>query len=49
MLTAFQQVEDELAAIRILKQQLAAEQKAVKDAREALRVYTNQYNAGTVD
>ena len=49
VLAAFQQIEDELAAIRILTQQLAVEQQAVKDAREALRVYTNQYNAGTVD
>ena len=49
MLTAFQQVEDELAAIRIYTQQLAVEQQAVKNAREAVRVFTNQYRAGMVD
>ncbi len=49
VLTAFQQVEDQLAAIRILSQQLGVEQRAVKDAREAVRVYLNQYQAGTID
>jgi len=48
VLTAFQQVEDELAAIRILTRQLKVELEAVKWAREAVRVYTNQYQAGTV-
>jgi NodT family efflux transporter outer membrane factor (OMF) lipoprotein len=49
VLTAFQQVEDQLAAIRILTKQLVFAQQAVKDAREAVRVDLNQYNAGTVD
>jgi NodT family efflux transporter outer membrane factor (OMF) lipoprotein len=49
VLTAFQQVEDELAAIRILSQQLGYQQAAVRDAREAVRVFSNQYQAGTVD
>jgi len=49
VLTAFQQVEDQLAAIRILSKQLGLAQQAVKDAREAVRVDLNQYNAGTVD
>jgi NodT family efflux transporter outer membrane factor (OMF) lipoprotein len=49
VLTAFQQVEDQLAAIHILARQLAAERRAVADAREAVRVYTNQYNLGTID
>jgi NodT family efflux transporter outer membrane factor (OMF) lipoprotein len=48
VLTAFQQVEDELAAIHILSQQLGIEQQAVKAAREAVDVYLNQYRAGTV-
>jgi NodT family efflux transporter outer membrane factor (OMF) lipoprotein len=48
VLTAFQQVEDELAAIRILTRQLAVERQAVKAAREAVDVYLNQYQAGTV-
>jgi NodT family efflux transporter outer membrane factor (OMF) lipoprotein len=49
VLTAFQQVEDELAAIRIFTKQLAIEEQAVKNAREAVRVFTNQYRAGLVD
>jgi len=49
VLTAFQQVEDELAAIRIYTRQLAIDQQAVKNASEAVRVYTNQYRAGIVD
>ena len=49
VLTAFQQVEDQLSTIHILTRQLAVERRAVSDAREAVRVYTNQYNAGTID
>jgi NodT family efflux transporter outer membrane factor (OMF) lipoprotein len=49
VLTAFQQVEDELAALRILKQQLVKEQAAVKAQRDAVRVFLNQYRAGTID
>jgi NodT family efflux transporter outer membrane factor (OMF) lipoprotein len=48
VLTAFQGVEDELAAVRLLRQALAVQQKAVKDAREAVDVYLNQFRAGTV-
>ena len=47
VLTAFQQVEDELVAVRLLTQQLAVQQKAVKDARQAVTVYLNQFQAGT--
>lgn len=49
VLTAFQQVEDQLAAIHILSRQLVVQRRAVADAREAVRVYTNQYTAGTID
>ena len=49
VLTAFQQVEDQLAAIRILKQQLGKQQAAVKAERDAVRVFMNQYRAGTID
>jgi NodT family efflux transporter outer membrane factor (OMF) lipoprotein len=49
VLTAFQQVEDELAAIRIFTRQLAIDQQAVKNASEAVRVFTNQYRSGIVD
>jgi len=48
VLTALQQVEDELAALRILGQQAEAEDAAVAAAREAERVINNQYRAGTV-
>jgi NodT family efflux transporter outer membrane factor (OMF) lipoprotein len=48
VLTAFQQVEDQLAALRILAQQQAAQDTAVAAAREAERIFFNQYKAGTV-
>jgi NodT family efflux transporter outer membrane factor (OMF) lipoprotein len=49
VLTAFQQVEDELAASRILEQQATVQDRAVVAAREAERLSLNQYRAGTVD
>jgi NodT family efflux transporter outer membrane factor (OMF) lipoprotein len=48
VLTAFQQVEDELAAIRYFTAALAQQQKAVKDERTAVNVFLNQFQAGTV-
>ena len=48
-LTAFQQVEDQLAALRILADQAEAEAAAVKSAREAERIINNQWLAGTVN
>jgi NodT family efflux transporter outer membrane factor (OMF) lipoprotein len=48
VLTAFQQVEDELAALRILAQQAEVQDKAVTAAFEAERIINNQYLAGTV-
>ena len=48
VLTAFQQVEDELAAIHYYTQQLRVQQQAVKDERTAVDVYLNQFRAGTV-
>ncbi|MGA8610950.1 MAG: efflux transporter outer membrane subunit [Xanthobacteraceae bacterium] len=48
VLTAFQQVEDELAAIRILSQQLAVADKAAAEERIAVQVYENQLAAGTI-
>jgi NodT family efflux transporter outer membrane factor (OMF) lipoprotein len=48
VLTAFQQVEDELAAERILAQELVTEEQAVKQAQIAVQVYLNQWKAGTV-
>ena len=48
VLTAFQQVEDQLAALRILAQQAEVQDKAVAAAFEAERIINNQYLAGTV-
>jgi NodT family efflux transporter outer membrane factor (OMF) lipoprotein len=48
VLKAFQQVEDQLAALRILAEQAEAEAAAVKSAREAERIINNQWLAGTV-
>jgi len=48
VLTAFQQVEDELAALRVLEDEAMVEDSAVRSAREALRLTLNQYQAGTV-
>jgi NodT family efflux transporter outer membrane factor (OMF) lipoprotein len=48
VLSAFQQVEDQLAALRILEQQSQVQQRAASSAREAVRLTTNQYEAGTV-
>jgi NodT family efflux transporter outer membrane factor (OMF) lipoprotein len=49
VLVAFQQVEDELAASRILERQAAVQDRAVAAAREAEQLALNQYRAGTVD
>lgn len=49
VLTAFQQVEDNLAALRVLENEAAAEDAAVKAARDSLDIATYQYKAGTVD
>jgi NodT family efflux transporter outer membrane factor (OMF) lipoprotein len=48
VLTAFQGVEDELAAIRFQSQALRVQEQAVKDARTAVNVFINQFQAGTV-
>ena len=48
VLTAFQQVEDELAALRILARQGAVEDEAVAAARQAVDITLNEYKAGTV-
>jgi NodT family efflux transporter outer membrane factor (OMF) lipoprotein len=48
VLTAFQQVEDELAAVRILARQQKVADDAVKSAQQEVDVLLNQYQAGTV-
>jgi NodT family efflux transporter outer membrane factor (OMF) lipoprotein len=48
VLSGFQQVEDQIATLRILEQQAVVEVDAVKAAREAEVLTLNQYKAGTV-
>jgi outer membrane protein TolC len=49
VLTAFQQVEDALAAGRILEQESVAVDRSVKSAQRALDISTAQYKAGITD
>jgi NodT family efflux transporter outer membrane factor (OMF) lipoprotein len=49
VLTAFQDVEDNLAALRILQEEASVQEEAVKAARESLAITTNQYKAGTAN
>jgi NodT family efflux transporter outer membrane factor (OMF) lipoprotein len=49
VLTAFQQVEDQLATLRILEQESATQEEAVKYAQQSLDIATEQYKAGTAD
>jgi|CZKS01.1.fsa_nt_gi NodT family efflux transporter outer membrane factor (OMF) lipoprotein len=46
VLTAFQQVEDSLAAVRILTQQIQQQHQAVESARVALDLETKRYESG---
>jgi NodT family efflux transporter outer membrane factor (OMF) lipoprotein len=48
VLTAFQQVEDQLAALRILEEEAEVQDRAVKAARDSVRLTTNQYEGGIV-
>jgi NodT family efflux transporter outer membrane factor (OMF) lipoprotein len=45
-LTAFQQVEDNLAALRILEQEAQQQKDATASAQESLQVFTNRYVGG---
>jgi NodT family efflux transporter outer membrane factor (OMF) lipoprotein len=47
-LAAFEQVEDQIATLRILQDQAAVEESAVKAAKEAESLTLDQYKAGTV-
>jgi NodT family efflux transporter outer membrane factor (OMF) lipoprotein len=49
VLSGFQNVEDNLAALRILEQEAAVQDEAVKAARESLAITLNQYRAGTAN
>jgi NodT family efflux transporter outer membrane factor (OMF) lipoprotein len=46
VLTAFQQVEDSLAAVRLLSQQILKQQQAVASSEEALKLEIARYETG---
>jgi len=48
VLTGFAEVEDNLAALRILEQEAQVQAEAVQTARQSLELTLNQYKAGTV-
>jgi NodT family efflux transporter outer membrane factor (OMF) lipoprotein len=45
-LTAFQQVEDNLAALRILEREAQEQRQAVESAQLSLQLFTNRYRGG---
>ncbi|MBV9771019.1 MAG: efflux transporter outer membrane subunit [Bryobacterales bacterium] len=47
VLNAFQQVEDNLAALRVLEQETGATNETIQAAQTALNITTAQYKAGT--
>ena len=49
VLTAFQDVEDNLAALRILEQEAKTQDVAVEAARRSVVLSTNQYKGGVTD
>lgn len=48
VLTGFQEVEDNLAALRILEEEAQIQDEVVRGARHALELTVNQYQAGVV-
>jgi len=48
VLTGFQEVEDNLSALRILEEEASAQAEAVTAAKDSTIVVTNQYKAGIV-
>jgi NodT family efflux transporter outer membrane factor (OMF) lipoprotein len=48
VLTAFQQVEDNLSSLRILEQEAATQDEAVKASQDSEAVIMNQYKSGIV-
>lgn len=48
VLAGFAEVEDQLAALRVLEHEAAAQDDALASARESLALTLNQYKAGTV-
>jgi len=49
VLSAFQQIEDQLSNLRILEEESTIQSEAVNEAAEASRIAQNEYAAGTVD
>ncbi|MGO9210017.1 MAG: efflux transporter outer membrane subunit, partial [Terriglobales bacterium] len=49
VLTGFQQVEDNLAALGILKDEAQTQDEAVQASKKSLEVSTNQYKAGIIN
>lgn len=47
VLTAFQDVEDQLATLRILTREASVRERAARDARQAVQIALNEYQAGT--
>jgi NodT family efflux transporter outer membrane factor (OMF) lipoprotein len=47
VLTAFQQIEDQLVAIRVLAREAGVQVEAVKAAEQAVQIALNEYRAGT--
>ena len=45
-LTAFQQVEDSLAALRILEHEALQQREAVTEAKRGVQIFTNRYQSG---
>jgi NodT family efflux transporter outer membrane factor (OMF) lipoprotein len=48
VLTGFKEVEDNIAALRILEEEAAIQEEAVQNARQSVALTTNQYKAGLV-
>ena len=49
VLASFQEVEDNLSALRILAEEAQVQDDAVRAARETLKLTSNQYKAGTAN
>jgi NodT family efflux transporter outer membrane factor (OMF) lipoprotein len=49
VLTAFQNVQDDLTGLKILETEAAQQDEAVKAAQQSLNISTNEYKSGTVD
>lgn len=48
VLSGFQEVEDNLSALRILEQQAQVQNAAVASAEQSVQLFLNQYKAGTI-